>query len=118
MLAAVLPESFPKGAPRVDAESNAAPVISAPAPPLQRPTPGWKTTEFWISGAVVALSFASAILDLLPAEKAALVSGLVSAGYGALRLVLKLRLAARNVQAFEAAVGAQIGDERWELTAK
>ena len=54
-------------------------------------TPGWKTTEFWGKVAVQLFTVYGMVSGLLPADKAALILGLMESIYGVARAIVKIK---------------------------
>ena len=54
-------------------------------------TPGWKTTEFWGKVAVQLFTVYGMMSGLLPADKAAMILGVMEALYGLARSIVKIK---------------------------
>lgn len=54
-------------------------------------TPGWKTTEFWGKVAVQIFTVYSMVSGLIPADKAAIILGIMEATYGLARAIVKAK---------------------------
>jgi hypothetical protein len=70
-------------------------------------TPGWRTSEFWLTILFLALVLEGAIEGLLPPAQAVTVGGIATAFWAVLRTFLKFQVTGFNLRALSDAVEAR-----------
>ena len=63
---------------------------SLPAAPAQPPTPGWRTSEFYVTSLTILAVVAGALVGVLPGQASAYALGISSGAYAVARGLAKL----------------------------